>query len=471
MTASLTRAAGALAAIFVAGAGSASAARVEAPPGAGLQALLDAARDGDIVVLKKGAHPGPLVVRTPVTLEGEEGARVEGPGRGSVVIVEAPGATVRNLFIAGSGKDLDTMDAGIFLARTARNARVENNRLEGNLYGVYVHGAEGAVVRDNDIAGIREGRMNEAGNGVSVWNAPGAQVVDNRISYGRDGIFSITSKRNLFARNRFENVRFAVHYMYTNDSEISDNVSVGNSVGYAMMYSNNLIMRGNVSDHDRDHAFLFNYANGSTIAGNIAVGGPQPAERWLNRGVRASMEHGVAVGREAPAPGDARVGPEKCVFIYNANRNRFEGNWFEGCEIGVHFTAGSEGNIFSGNAFVANRNQVKYVGTRYLDWAKGGRGNYWSDNPAFDLNGDGVADVAYRPNDLIDRVLWSTPAAKLIATSPAVQIVRWAQSQFPGLSPGGVVDTRPLMKPPARPDLSGARQEQRQQSRQESRHE
>ncbi|KAH2823815.1 hypothetical protein KXV85_001461, partial [Aspergillus fumigatus] len=38
-----------------------------------------------------------------------------------------------------------------------------------------------------------------------------------------------------------------------------------------------------------------------------------------------------------------------------------------------------------------------------LDWSTGGRGNYWSDNPAFDLNGDGISDTAYRPNDLIDR--------------------------------------------------------------------
>ena len=88
------------------------------------------------------------------------------------------------------------------------------------------------------------------------------------------------------------------------------------------------------------------------------------------------------------------------MFIYNANKNRFRDNWFEGCEIGIHFTAGSEGNEIVGNAFIGNRNQVKYVGTRYLDWSKDGRGNYWSDNPAFDLNGDGMADSAYRPNDL-----------------------------------------------------------------------
>jgi nitrous oxidase accessory protein len=143
------------------------------------------------------------------------------------------------------------------------------------------------------------------------------------------------------------------------------------------------------------------------------------------------------------------------VFIYNANKNKFRDNWFEGCEIGVHFTAGSEGNEIAGNAFINNRNQVKYVGTRYLDWSVNGHGNYWSDNPSFDLNGDGIADSPYRPNDLIDTVLWTAPLAKVLTNSPAVQIIRWAQSQFPAILPGGVVDSRPLMTPPRRASQEG----------------
>src|SRR6185369_13113842 len=98
-----------------------------------------------------------------------------------------------------------------------------------------------------------------------VWNAPGAKVLDNSVQYGRDGIFVITSKRNVFKGNRFRDLRFAIHYMYTNDSEISDNVSVGNLVGYAIMFSNHLKITGNVSDGDRDHGLLLNFANGSTI--------------------------------------------------------------------------------------------------------------------------------------------------------------------------------------------------------------
>ncbi|WP_245422102.1 nitrous oxide reductase family maturation protein NosD [Alsobacter soli] len=424
-----------------------------------LQDSADRASEGDTLVLAEGLHQGPLVLRKRLVIEGRPGAVVQGPGKGSVIRVEAPAAVIRGLVVRGSGQDLEGMDSGVFLEKTAKGAVVEDNRVEGNLFGIYVHGAEEARVRKNVIIGLQEGRINEAGNGVSVWNAPGAQVTDNDISFGRDGVFSISSKRNVYARNRFHDLRFAVHYMYTNDSEISDNVSVGNAVGYALMFSNRLVVRGNLSDHDRDQGLVLNYANGSQITGNRVVGGLQPAERWMRRGLRVAGEHGMPKADEAPAAASsgARLGPEKCVFIYNANQNRFRDNWFEGCEIGIHFTAGSEGNEVVGNAFVANRNQVKYVGTRYLDWSKAGRGNFWSDNPGFDLNGDGIADTAYRPNDLVDKVLWTAPAAKVLVNSPAVQVIRWAQAQFPAILPGGVVDTRPLITPPPKPATGGGR--------------
>ena len=436
--------------------------RIALEPGASVQEALDRAAEDDVVVLKPGEHRGSLHLKLRVTLEGEPGAVVLGSGNGSVVTVSAPQAVVRGLTIRGSGMDAERMDSGVFVEKTARGALVEGNRVEGNLYGIYLHGSEDAVVRGNEIVGTREGRVNEAGNGVSVWNATGAKVLDNNVRYGRDGIFSITSKRNVFSGNRFSDLRFAVHYMYTNDSEISNNVSTGNTVGFAIMYSHRLKVSGNVSDGDRDHGLLFNYANGSQITGNTVLGRLQPAERWATSGMRAkeASEHGLsAAGESQPTlASGARSGPGKCVFIYNANQNRFRDNWFEGCEIGIHFTAGSEGNEIAGNVFLKNQSQVKYVGTRYLDWSKGGRGNFWSDNPAFDLNGDGLGDSAYRPNDLMDKVLWTAPQAKVLANSPAVQVIRWAQAQFPALLPGGVVDSHPLMAPPARPKVArGAR--------------
>lgn len=445
-----------LAAIFAAGlAMPAWAERIAVSTGDALQEIVHLAAEGDVIVLKNGEHRGPIRITRKVTVEGEPGAILVGSGKGSVVTVSAPGAVVRGLTIRGSGTDLEKMDAGVFVEKTAAGALVEGNRIEGNLYGIYLHGAENSVARGNTIIGIEEGRVNEAGNGISVWNATGAKVLDNDVRFGRDGIYVITSKRNVFSGNRFRDLRFAIHYMYTNDSEITDNVSVNNAVGFALMFSSRLKITGNVSDGDRDHGFLFNYANASQISGNMVLGQLQPAERWTTAGTRGKddKEHGLPSSdqSEMALGADARPGPTKCVFIYNANQNRFRDNWFEGCEIGIHFTAGSERNEMVGNAFIRNRNQVKYVSTRYLDWSKDGRGNYWSDNPAFDLNGDGFGDSAYRPNDLIDKVLWTAPQAKVLMNSPAVQVIRWAQAQFPALLPGGVVDSKPLMAPPVRP--------------------
>ena len=425
-----------------------AAERVVSPTDGPLQEIVAEAAPGDVVILQAGDYSGPVVVDKPLVLAGKAGAIVTGNGTGSVIAITAPGVTVRGLRVTGSGMDLTLRDSGIYADKTATGAVIEENTVTGNMFGIYLYGAVDSIARNNKVIGLKSGRMSQVGSGITVWNAPGAKVIGNDISFGRDGIATTASKKNVFSGNRFSDLRFAIHYMYTNDSVVSDNVSTGNSVGYAIMFSNRLEITGNISDGDRDHGLLLNSANSSDISQNVVIGRMQPINRWLSAGVQ-SGEHGVPQSdEEVDATKGERLGPEKCVFMYNANRNHFTDNRFEGCSIGIHFTAGSEGNTVSGNAFIANRNQVKYVGTRYIDWSNDGRGNYWSDNPAFDLNGDGLGDNPYRPNDLIDRVLWTSPQAKVLTTSPAVQVIRWAQSQFPALLPGGVVDSHPLMAPP-----------------------
>ena len=390
--------------------------RVE-PGGARLAEALAAAAPGDLLTLKPGVHAGPAVIeRAGIALHGEPGAVIDGGGRGQVVRIAAPGVSVRGLAIRGSGADFTSVDAGVFIDKTGDRAVVEGNDLAGNLFGVYLHGPERAVVRGNRIAGSRNPRVNERGNGVHLWNSPGSVVEDNDIRFGRDGVFVTTSADNTFRGNRFRDLRFAVHYMYAHRGDISGNRSEGNHAGYALMYSRELSVVGNVSEGDRDHGLLFNYANRSRIENNIV-----------------------------------RRGGGKCVFLYNSHGNILSGNLFERCRTGIHFTAGSEDNEIGGNAFVANLTQVKYVGTRWLEWSRGGAGNYWSDNPAFDLNGDGIGDRPYRPNGVVDRILWRHPLAKHLVASPAVQLLRYAQGAFPGLFPGGVIDSAPLMRPPPRP--------------------
>lgn len=380
----------------------------------GLHTALDAAHSGDRLLLQAGEYAGPVIVKTSVMIDGQGKAVIDGQGRGTVILVSAPDVTIRNIHVRNSGIDLSEQDSGIFVEKTSHRTVIERNILEDNLIGIYLSGPENAVVRNNIVRGRRDLRVNERGNGIQLWNTPGSKVLNNRIYDGRDGIFVTTSKNNQFIGNEFNDLRFAVHYMYTNHSEVRGNRSYGNDVGYALMYSKHLTVKDNLSQGDRDHGILLNYANSSEIGGNAVMGGTH-----------------------------------KCVFIYNSNKNRFRENLFQECDIGIHFTAGSERNEIVRNAFNGNRTQVKYVGTRWLDWSQSGVGNYWSDHTAFDLDGDKIADQPYRPNDLVDQVVWAHPLAKLLLNAPSVQILKWAQGRFPALHPGGVIDSAPLMVMPS----------------------
>ncbi len=387
----------------------ASAADIVVEPGNGtLERAIATANAGDRLLLTAGLYSGSVSIGRPLSLKGDGNARIDGQGSGSVILVDAPDVVVEGLLISGSGDSHEDIDSGVKLTKAARSAIVRGNTIDGNLYGVDVHGARDALVVDNTITGRADRLMNRRGNGVYVWNAPGAKVERNTIRQGRDGIFVNSSRKNTFSDNRFENLRFAIHYMYANDSAVTGNVSIGNHLGFAIMFTDRVRIRDNVSIGDRDHGIMLNYANRAVIEGNAVVNGG-----------------------------------EKCLFVYNANKNVVRNNHFERCPIGIHFTGGSADNEIAGNAFIGNRTQIKFVSTRDHVWS----GNYWSDHASYDVNGDGIADQPFRPNDTIDRILWTQPSAKLLMGSPAVQLIRWAQRNFPALLPGGVVDDRPLMKP------------------------
>lgn len=389
-------------------------------PGKGvLQSAIDLAQPGDTLLLSPGVYSGSVNIHKSLTLTGNSskvsnGSIIDGEGSSHVITVSAPDVLIQGLSIQHSGDVLETEDSGIFVTDKGDRTRIEANSFEHNQIGVYLKGPESVTVIGNEIIGSQQHRMNDRGNGVYLWNTPGSIVKDNNIRYGRDGIFVNVSRNNTFTGNRMSDLRFAIHYMYTNDSEVRDNISINNHVGYALMFSDRLNVIGNLSIGDDERGLFFNFANYSVIEGNRVAGGA-----------------------------------EKCVFIYNANFNQINNNAFEECNIGIHFTAGSEKNKIYDNAFVNNRTQVKYVGTRYIEWSENGRGNYWSDNTAFDIDDNGIADQPYRPNDLVDQIVWRHPLAKLLLNSPSVQLLKWAQAEFPGLHPGGVTDSSPLMKAPA----------------------
>ncbi|WP_443192369.1 nitrous oxide reductase family maturation protein NosD [Pseudomonas indica] len=379
--------------------------------------------------LPAGEYHGNFRIDRPLTLRCAEGAILDADGTGSALTLAASDVTVSGCTLRNWGRDLGAMDSGIFVERQAANAHIEHNRLSGPGFGIWVDASRGTLIRDNDIEGDTRLRSQDRGNGVHLYAVSGAQVIDNRIWDVRDGIYIDTSNDNLLQGNRLRDLRYGIHYMFSHNNRIIGNATLRTRTGYALMQSRQLTVIGNRSEQDGNYGILMNYITYSTLRDNQVID--------------------VRPGGD----GDAMIsGAEgKALFIYNSLFNQIEGNRFEGSALGIHLTAGSEDNRIAGNAFVNNRQQVKYVATRRQEWSHEGRGNYWSDYLGWDRNGDGLGDVAYEPNDNVDRLLWTYPQVRLLMHSPGIELLRWVQRAFPVIRSPGVEDSHPLMRwsPPA----------------------
>ncbi|WHZ18079.1 MAG: Nitrous oxide reductase maturation protein NosD [Rhodanobacteraceae bacterium] len=396
-----------------------------------LAAVIAAAPPGATVTVPAGVHPvRGLRLDKPITLIGEPGAILDAGGTGDVLRIGAADVTVRGLTLRHGGADLTAENAGIFVEQKARDVTLDHNRIEDTLFGIYLDGPANVRVTYNVIRGLRALHGADRGDGIHMWNDTGCTIEDNDIAGSRDGIYVYVSSHNSFARNEVQDVRYGVHYMYSNDNVLMENTSRGNVAGFALMSSDHLKVTGNIAEDDEAYGFLLNYISYSEFSGNEArriTGQPN--------GAGATLEGGEGKG----------------LFVYLSQFNDFHDNLVADSEIGIHMTAGSEHNRVWGNRFVDNRVQVKYVQNLAQEWSVHGRGNYWSDYLGWDLAGDGIGDIPFRPNDGVDVLLWKYPAARSLMSSPAVLLLRYVQRAFPVFTPPSVQDSHPLMHAPATP--------------------
>ena len=98
------------------------------------------------------------------------------------------------------------------------------------------------------------------------------------------------------------------------------------------------------------------------------------------------------------------------------------------------------------NDFIDNREQIRYVAARDEQWGTKD-GNYWSNYVGWDRDGNGIGDLPYEANDVVDRLTWRLPMVKLLLDSPAIQSLRLIAQQFPLLRAPSIVDRKPHMRP------------------------
>jgi len=395
-------------------------------PGDDLQIMIDNAVDGDIIKLNQGVYSGNFVINKSITLNCQPKAIIDGNHQKDTIRIKAKNVTIERCSIVNWGDNLTDMNAGLFVEKTAKHVRVKNNYFKGDTFGMWLDSTPNATITDNKIEGNVSIRSQDRGNGIHLFNVTGALVKNNEIWHTRDGIYIDTSNNNQLINNKLHHLRYGIHYMFSYSNRIDGNHTYNTRTGYALMQSKYLTVTNNISENDSNYGILMNYIVHSSISGNQIINTKQPL------GVDGKRENYGAEG--------------KGFFIYNAPFNNINNNLITQSDIGIHLTAGSEGNKIYGNYFVKNRQQVKYVANRKVEWSFKKQGNFWSDYQGWDRDADGFGDESFEPNDGIDKILWKYPAANLLINSPAIQTLRWVQKEFPVLKSQGITDSYPKMK-------------------------
>jgi nitrous oxidase accessory protein len=373
-----------------------------------ISAALEAAGDGDTIRVAAGRYPERLRIERSLTLIGEGWPIVDAEGAGHVVEALAP-IEIRGFVLRGSGSSLEAEHSGV-IVRGAR-AIVAGNRLEDVLYGICLKQAGGSRIEGNRIRGKALDQARR-GDGIRLWYSPASRVTDNEVRATRD-VVAYFSDHLTIERNVIHGGRYGLHTMYIHHSRIANNRMFDNQVGAFLMYSNDILVAGNVL---------------ADAAGPSGMGlGLKDSDAVRARG-NLFLENSLGVYLDN-SPGDP------------ARANEFAGNTFAANRAAVRMLPSVTGNRFVGNDFLDNGVPAQVAGgaprdqARQNDWS----GNYWSDYAGFDRDGDGAGDAPYVHAHLADDLLERRPELEMFAHAPALAaldaLVRW----FPLLAPAAVV--------------------------------
>jgi nitrous oxidase accessory protein len=136
------------------------------------------------------------------------------------------------------------------------------------------------------------------------------------------------------------------------------------------------------------------------------------------------------------------------VFAEALRKSVFRRNVIAENDLALEIFSSSAQNLFVENNFIENLSPLRLIGRRSdTRWQEGGRGNYWSDYRGYDLDGDGVGDVAHKVQNVFEYLEGNYPRLRLYLSSPAAQALAAAEHAFPIIRGSSEKDGAPLMKP------------------------
>ncbi|MCA0382828.1 MAG: nitrous oxide reductase family maturation protein NosD [Bacteroidetes bacterium] len=376
-----------------------------------IKAAIKQSRAGDTILVAAGLYKeGNIVVNKRLVLLGENFPELDGQHKYEVLTITADSTIVKGFRVQHSGHaSLD--DPGGIKILEANYVVIEGNVLYDNFFGVYVQYGKHCLIKNNTLVAFGKEEQ-QIGNGVHCWKSDSLQIIGNNISGHRDGIYFEFVTASVIWRNvSAGNIRYGLHFMFSNNDSYFTNTFKNNGAGVAVMYSKQVTMMNNNFEQnwgDAAYGLLLKEISDSYISGNQFR--QNTSGIWME--------------------GTSRIKMERNAFVQNG--------W------AMQVQASCMDNLITDNNFIANTFDMGTNGDVVLNTVAS---NYWDKCEGYDLDRNGFSDVPFRPLSMFSVVVEKNPSAMLLFRSFLVSLLDRSEKIFPSLTPEQFIDKSPRMKP------------------------
>jgi len=375
-----------------------------------ITAGIAAALPGDTVLVYAGYYKEKnLVINKRIILKGINHPVLDGEKKYEIISVRSNGVVIDGFRIVHSGiSSLEDL-SGIKVYDN-RNVVIKNNILEDTFFGIYIQNCINCIIQNNQLSASSVEEQ-QSGNGIHCWKSDSMQVIANKITGHRDGIYFEFVKNSIIWRNTStKNLRYGLHFMFSNDDTYVGNIFSNNGSGVSVMFSNRIRMFSNYFEEnwgDASHGILLKEISDGIMQGNHFI--KNTSAIFMEGGNRIYMKYNTFENN-----GWALKIQASCLDVV-LERNNFIGNTFD---------VGTNGSLVQ-NTF---------------------NNNYWDKYEGYDLNRDKIGDVPYRPVSMYSMIVEKYPPAMILFRSFITSLLDKTEKILPSLTPENLKDNAPLMK-------------------------
>lgn len=378
-----------------------------------IKSALAAAENGDRILVEKGVYKeGTIDITKSVSLIGIDRPVLDGEFKGEIITFrDADKILLQGFKLINAGKDEIKSIAAVHIYTSADSVIIDNI-FENNYFGIYVQRGLRCLIQNNKITTTRGTSQENIGDGIHLLGSTEIWVKHNFISGHKDGIYLEKNKRCYIFKNLSRNnLRYGLHFMFSNDSVYTGNVFDNNGAGVAVMYAMNVSMFSN--------KFINNW--GDSVYGLLLK------EISFSK-IKDNIFENNTTG----------------IFADGATKIDYYNNQFEDNGWALKINSNCMENRISRNNFINNTFDVSTNGTVVMNDFKQ---NYWDKYEGYDLNKDKIGDIPFHPLSFYAVLVEQNPSVMLLFRTFFVDLMDRMEKIIPSLTPESFVDDEPLMNP------------------------